>query len=207
MWLTYLKDYKTEFARYLNKHSFRSVSLLWHVQGELYKELKELNVFINSPDLYFHQGSNKDGMGYSEEQYNLPRWEDITISRQGMYDDTYHFIPTQGWMFVPLVQYHGGGAVAMFEPLSQHLKEYEWALAQYFGYGVAPCYRGYELYDGPESEALVKKWVGFFNRYRDILISDIVHIRRPDMQGKIVHLVWFYQKGSEVIVYSINVEW
>ena len=25
-----------------------------------------------------------------------------------MYDNTYHFIPTQGWMFLPLVVYHGG---------------------------------------------------------------------------------------------------
>ena len=30
------------------------------------------------------------------------------MSRMGMFDDTYHFIPTQGWMFVPLIQYHGG---------------------------------------------------------------------------------------------------
>ncbi len=100
-----------------------------------------------------------------------------------MYDDTYHYIPTQGWMFVPLVVYHEGGSAAMFEPLEQHLLEYEWALAQYFGYGVAPCYRGNVLYDGPQSEALVKKWVGFYKKYRDILNSDIVHIQRPDMQG------------------------
>lgn len=45
---------------------------------------------------------------YSEVQYNLGRWEDLSVSRQGMFDDTYHFIPTQGWMFVPLIQYHGG---------------------------------------------------------------------------------------------------
>ncbi len=30
---------------------------------------------------------------------------------------------------------------------------------------------------------LVKKWVDFYKTYRDILISDIVHVRRPDMQG------------------------
>ena len=28
------------------------------------------------------------GMGYNELQYNLPRWKDLTITRQGMYDDT-----------------------------------------------------------------------------------------------------------------------
>ena len=100
-----------------------------------------------------------------------------------MYDDSYHFIPTQGWMFVPIVVYHGGGDAAMFEPLEKHLLEYEWALAQYLGYGVAACYRGNALYDGPMSETLVKKWVSFYKLYRDILTSDIVHIRRPDLQG------------------------
>ena len=43
------------------------------------------------------------------------------------------------------------------------------------------CYHGYELYDGPEAEALV---VNFYKQYRDILISDIVHVRKPDMQGE-----------------------
>ena len=33
----------------------------------------------------------------------------------------------------------------MFEPLSAHLREYEWALAQYLGAGVAACYRGYRF--------------------------------------------------------------
>ena len=101
-----------------------------------------------------------------------------------MYDDTYHLLPTQGWMFVPIVVYHAGGSAAMFEPLESHLLEYEWALAQYMGYGVAACYRGNVLYDGPKSQAIVKKWVSFFKQYRDILISDIVHVRRPDMQGE-----------------------
>ncbi len=50
-----------------------------------------------------------------------------------MFDDTYIRIPTMGWMFVPLVVYHGGGDDAQFEPLAAHQIEYEWALAQYLG--------------------------------------------------------------------------
>jgi len=50
-----------------------------------------------------------------------------------MFDDTYIRIPTMGWMFVPLVVYHGGGDDAKFEPLVAHQIEYEWALAQYLG--------------------------------------------------------------------------
>ena len=123
------------------------------------------------------------GMGYNENQYSLPRWQDISVSRQGMFDDTFIRIPTQGWMFVPLVVYHGGGNAAMFEPLSQHLPEYNWALAQYLGAGVAACYRGYRLFDTNETKAMVKQWVDFYKTYRDILTSDIIHVRRADMQS------------------------
>jgi len=35
-----------------------------------------------------------------------------------------------------------GGGAAEFEPLTGNYLAYDWALAQYFGYGVAACYRG-----------------------------------------------------------------
>ena len=91
-------------------------------------------------------------MGYNEHQYSLPRWQDISVSRQGFYDDTYRLPPTAGWMFLPLVVYHGGGAAAQFEPLSRHRVEYEWALAQYFSAGIGAIVRGYRLYDGNETK-------------------------------------------------------
>lgn len=100
-----------------------------------------------------------------------------------MFDSMYHYIPTVGWMFMPLVVYHGGGDAAMFEPLTQHKVAYEWGLAQYLGAGVAACYRGYRLYDSNETKALVSKWVTFYKAYRDILISDVIHVRRADMQS------------------------
>lgn len=50
-------------------------------QGNMYKRLIELGVFINQPDKYFYQGGNKAPLGYNEAQYSLPRWEDITVSR------------------------------------------------------------------------------------------------------------------------------
>ena len=41
-------------------------------------------------------------MGYDEQQYSLPRWRDLSVSRMGMYDDLYSYLPTQGWMFLPI---------------------------------------------------------------------------------------------------------
>lgn len=86
-------------------------------------------------------------------------------------------------MFVPLVDYHGGGADAAFEPMSEHLPEYNMALAQYMGAGVAACYRGTRLYDTPAVQAVVAGWVDVYKRYRDIINSDIIHVRRADGNG------------------------
>ncbi|CAD5117051.1 unnamed protein product [Dimorphilus gyrociliatus] len=152
-------------------------------QGEMYRLLRRRTVYINQPDNYFYDGGSKTGMGYNENQYSLPRWQDISISRQTVFDNTFLKTPTVGWMHVPLVQYHGGGAAAIFEPLTQHSLEYKWALEQYLGAGVAACYRGYRLFDSNTTKRIVKETVDFYKTYRQLLISDIIHVRRPDMQS------------------------
>ena len=132
------------------------------------------------PDWYFLNGSNKNGMGYREVNWSLPRARQIMLARQNIYDGTWEKTPSMGWMFVPLVEYHGGGAEATLEPLEAHLDAYGAHLAQNFGCGVQACYRGPRLFDGDRTREVVKKWVDFYKRYRAILESDIVHLRRPD---------------------------
>ena len=39
------------------------------------------------------------------------------------------------------------------------------------------------IYDADATKAVVKKWVGFYKRHREILESDIIHLRRPDGRG------------------------
>ena len=90
--------------------------------------------YVNQPDNFFFQGGSRTGMGYDEQQYSLPRWRDLSVSRMGLYDDLYAHTPTQGWMFLPLGTYHAGGDAADF---SGHVKAYEWALAQYLGAGTS----------------------------------------------------------------------
>lgn len=152
-------------------------------QGEMYRILRRRTVYINQPDNYFYDGGSKTGMGYNENQYSLPRWQDISISRQTIFDNTFLKTPTVGWMHVPLVQYHGGGDAATFEPLTRNSLEYKWALEQYLGAGVAAVYRGYRLYDSDITKRIVNDTVSFYKKYRQILISDIIHVRRPDMQS------------------------
>jgi len=78
------------------------------------------------------------------------------------------------------VQYQGGGAAATLEPLSEHLADYEQHLAQNFGAGVQAAYRGPRLFDTEQTKAVVRKWVDFYKAHREILDSDVLHLRRPD---------------------------
>ena len=152
----------------------------WESCINFYHQCRERGIYINSPDSYYLNGSNKCGMGYRETNFSLPREQQILIARQNIYDGTFEKTPSMGWMFVPLVEYHGGGQAATFEPLCEHLKDYEWHLAQNFGSGVIACYRGPRLFDTEQTKKLVKKWVDFYKQYRPILNSDLIHVRRPD---------------------------
>jgi BNR repeat-like domain len=152
----------------------------WKTITDFYKWCRGRGIYLNVPDWYFLSGSNKTGMGYRESNWSLPRDRQIILGRQNIYDGTWEKTPSMGWMFVPLVEYQGGGEAATLEPLSEHLDAYEAHLAQNFGSGVQACYRGTRLYDTSATRDLVKKWVDFYKKHREILDSDVVHLRRPD---------------------------
>ncbi len=152
----------------------------WRTITDYYKWCRARGVYLNVPDFYYLSGSNKSGMGYRETNWSLPRAQQIIHGRQNIYDGTWQKTPSMGWMFVPLTQYHGGGAAATIEPLSEHLDAYEAHLANNFGSGVQACYRGPRLYDTDETRTVVKTWVDFYKEHRAILDSDLIHLRRAD---------------------------
>jgi len=152
----------------------------WRRISGFYRWCRERGVYLNVPDWYFLGGSNKCAMGYREVNWSLPRDRQIVLARQNIFDGTWQKTPSMGWMFVPLVPYHGGGAEAILEPLAEHLDAYEAHLAQNFLSGVQACYRGTRLYDTAETKAVVRKWVDFYKAHRAILDSDVIHVRRPD---------------------------
>ncbi len=152
----------------------------WRMSADFYEWCRARGVYVNAPDYYYLAGTSKCGMGYREENWSLPRAQQIIHGRQNIFDGTWEKTPSMGWMFVPLTEYQGGGAKATLEPLSEHLADYEAHLANNFGAGVQACYRGPRLYDTEATEAVVQKWVHWFKDYRDILESDIVHARRAD---------------------------
>ncbi len=152
----------------------------WKKITAFYKWCRGRGVYLNVPDWYFLSGTNKTGMGYRETNWSLPRARQILLGRQNIFDGTWCKTPSMGWMFVPLVQYHGGGADATLEPLAEHLESYQAHLVQNFGSGVQACYRGPRLYDTAETKAMVKTRVDFYKRHRAILESDVIHVRRAD---------------------------
>ena len=146
----------------------------------MYHWLNERGVYINAPDWYFLDGTNKTGIGYREVNFSLPREDQMILNRQNIYDGTWEKTPSMGWGFVPLARYQGGGPEAILEPLSEHLKDYEQLMMQYYGAGVQACYRGPRLYDTDETKQTVIEAITWYKKYRDILNSDIIHLRRAD---------------------------
>lgn len=147
---------------------------------ELYHWMSEKGIYMNVPDFYFLNGSNKVGIGYREVNWSLPRDRQLIHARQLNYDSTWDRIPSSVWSFVPLVQYQGGGAAATLEPLNEHLYEYKMHMIQNYGAGVQACYRGPRLYDTPKTKELVVDVIRWYKKYRNILNSDIIHLRKPD---------------------------
>ncbi len=152
----------------------------WRIVADYYQWCRARGIYLNVPDFYFLSGSNKCAMGYREVNWSLPRAMQVIHTRQNIYDGTWKKTPSMGWMFVPLSQYHGGGAAATIEPLHQHLPHYERIMLSNLAMGVQACYRGPRLYDTEETKAVVKRCVDWFKQYRDILESDMIHGRRAD---------------------------
>ncbi|MFC0774208.1 alpha-galactosidase [Terrimonas sp. R1] len=150
------------------------------IQKELYRWLNEKGVYINAPDWYFLDGTHKIAIGYREVNFSLPRENQKILNRQNIFDGTWEKTPSMGWGFVPLTRYQGGGPEAILEPLSEHIKDYEQLMMQYYGAGVQACYRGPRLYDTDETRKVVVDVINWYKKYRAILNSDIVHLRRAD---------------------------
>ncbi len=150
------------------------------IQKELYRWLNERGVYINAPDWYFLDGTHKIGIGYREVNFSLPRENQKILNRQNIFDGTWEKTGSMSWGFVPLTRYQGGGPEAILEPLNEHLSDYEQLMMQYYGAGVQACYRGPRLFDTEATRKTVSAVIDWYKKYRAILNSPIIHLRRAD---------------------------
>ncbi len=176
----YPGDYCASTTHAYHKGYEDSQWVQWNMTKQFYNWLREKDIYLNAPDFYFLQGSNKCGIGYREVNWSLPRDQQIILGRQNIYDGTWEKTPSMAWTFVPLTEYHGGGDAATLEPLQDHLDSYEAHMVQNYGSGIQACYRGPRLFDSEKTKALVIDQISHYKKYRDILNSDIVHLRRPN---------------------------
>ncbi|MFC1757688.1 alpha-galactosidase [Planctomycetota bacterium] len=178
------------------------------VQGEIanrfYRWCRAQGIYVNAPDFYFLNGTNKCGMGYREVNWSLPRSMQLIHTRQNIFDGTWHKTPSMGWMFVPLSEYHGGGAAATIEPLDKHLPHYEQMIQANLGAGVQACFRGPRLFDAERTREMLKRNVRWFKEYRDILESDVIHGRRADGRDLdwILHVNPQLERKGMLLVYN-----
>ena len=152
----------------------------WKTITDYYKWCKSKGVYLRVPDFYYLSGSNQCMVPYREANWSLPRRHQLIHTRQNIYDATWTSLASMRWSFVPLSQYQGGGEDATIEPLHQHLDHYEMMLVSSIGFGVQSVLRGPRLYDTEETKATVKRVIDWFKKYRNIIESDIIHLRRPD---------------------------
>ncbi len=98
---------------------------------------------------------------------------------------------------------------------NRHLYEYKTLMFQNYGAGVQACYRGPRLYDTPETKQVVTEIISWYKKYRRILNSDIIHLRKPDARdwdglmhvdpkGKEKGLAMFFNPTDEVIIRKIQ---
>ena len=128
-----------------------------------------------APDWYFLNGQSSTSMGFREAVDNIDIVLQTVICRQYVYDGTWHKTASMGGVNVNTGVLPGG--------MEKNLDKYE---RQFFGLlssGAAVSVTGHRLYDGPKSQAMLKKWTDWYRRYRNIIQGDIIHLRRPDGRG------------------------
>ena len=156
-------------------------------QGAAYTALRGAGVHINAPDSYFTSGTNKMGIGYSENTARLAHETARFIYRQTIFDATYYTQPAAAWSQLPLsgIGCIDGSTDCLYEPVSQNLVAFEAALAQHLLLGVSSfLYSGDMLFDTPAARAVYEKWTTVFHKHRYVLSTgDLIHVRRPDGQG------------------------
>lgn len=129
--------------------------------------------------------------GYNEYVWSLPRWHWIDLQRVLIISGVNALVNVQRYYPVPWsmpyhnVQYnpedparwmacYGYVTNATLAPLEAHLDEINWVLSQTFGTGIMAQLRSRYLYDGPQSKALLQRWISWSRRYKGILSQDFV---------------------------------
>ncbi len=179
----------------------------WQQQVSVFHEVQQRNMWAPAPDWYFLNGQSCTGMGYREASANLSREHTLLLYRQYIYDGTFFKTPSMGWMSIGLIPTYVNDPRSVLEPLHENIEWYELHMAQLLASGAQPSFRANRLYDTPATKKVVQKWIGWFKQHRDILMSDLIHVRRPD--GRDIDVMLHVnpdlsEKGMAIIFNPLN---
>jgi len=147
----------------------------WKWMCKVLHEGQRRDLYLTIPDWYFLNGQVCTGMGYREATDNIDIVLQTVIYRQYIFDATWHKTAGMGWVNLNTEVLRGG--------MEQNLDRYERAFFTLLSSGAQVWVRGHRLYDGPQSQAMLHRWMNWYRKYRDILQGDIIHLRRPDGRG------------------------
>ncbi|HEX7260251.1 MAG TPA: LamG-like jellyroll fold domain-containing protein, partial [Luteolibacter sp.] len=147
----------------------------WKWMSSVLHEGQRRNLYLTIPDWYFLNGQVCTGMGYREATDNIDIVLQTVIYRQYIFDATFHKTAQMGWVNLNTETLHGG--------MEKNLDKYERIFFTMLSSGAQVWVRGHRLYDGPQSQAMLKKWMTWYKKYQDIIGGDIIHLKRPDGRG------------------------
>ena len=147
----------------------------WKWQCKVLHEGQRRNLYLTIPDWYVLNGQTCTGMGYREATDNIDIVLQTVIYRQYIFDATFHKTAQMGWVNLNTEQLHGG--------MEKNLDKYERIFFTMLSSGAQVWVRGHRLYDGPQSKAMLLKWMSWYKKYFAIIHGDIIHLKRPDGRG------------------------
>jgi hypothetical protein len=147
----------------------------WMFMCKVMAEGQRRGLYLTIPDYYFLRGQACTGMGYREATDNIDVALQTVILRQYIFDATFHKTAQMGWINLNTEVLRGG--------MEQNLDKYEQFFFMELASGAQVWVRGHRLWDGPNSEAMIRKWMTWYRKYEGIILGDIIHLKRPDGRG------------------------
>lgn len=147
----------------------------WMWMCKVLREGQRRNLYLTIPDHYVLNGQTCTGMGYREATDNIDIGLQTLLYRQYIFDGTWYKTAGMGWVNLNSEMLHGGP--------EKDLDRYERMFFTLLSSGAQVWLRGYVLHDGPQSKAMLIKWITWYKKYRDLVQGDIIHLRRPDGRG------------------------
>ena len=172
----------------------------WERQKQFYQRMKSLGYHGEAAQGFcgFPHGMNRiTTTGYDEGDFGTMEMKgQILATRRGAYIFTKVYRPEQAITFIPVVAWSPEADAPCLEPMEENAELYEAYLSFCFGYGFEGRTFQRVAFEGPKSEAAVRRWLGFWKEHSDYFKKGyLLHLRIPD--GENIDAVAHYLVDGE----------